>query len=159
MLRSNTWRSCRHSSVHSPLPAFFASGTRKNDLSARGPAWHQGRPATTYAIAQRIRSSIVRLSSNARSSFASGLVPQLRAPTTDAMAIHEFGGNHSRSGTSSFRMRRRPVCEQYSAHIAASATCAVTRRLRIRSIGLSNLMSWRPRITLTQLFATQGGKN
>jgi hypothetical protein len=45
-------------------------------------------------------------SSSARSSFALGPVPQLRAPTTDAMASQEFGENHSRTRTSSLRMRR-----------------------------------------------------
>src|SRR5258708_775717 len=66
---------------------------------------------------QPMCSSDIWLSGNARRSFESDRVPELRAPATDAMAIHESGGNHSRSGTPSLRMRRRPVCAQYSAHI------------------------------------------
>src|SRR5260370_3385381 len=101
-------------------------------------------------------SSDIWLSSNARSSFESGFVTQLLPPATDAMAIHEFGGNHSRSGTPSLRMRRRPVCAQYSAHISVSANCAVTRRLRIRSMGPSSEVRCCPNRRLTRPSATQG---
>ena len=56
-----------------------------------------------------LRSSAIWFASNSRSSLKSGRVPQLRAPATEAMAIQEFGGNHSRIRTSSCRIRSRPV--------------------------------------------------
>lgn len=50
-------------------------------------------------------SSDISLSSNARSSFESGRVFQLRVPAVDAMGIHEFGENHSRSGAPPLRIQ------------------------------------------------------
>src|ERR1700754_2355121 len=59
--------------------------------------------------------------SRSRSS-SSGRVPHLLLPETDAMAIHECGGNHSNRSVSPLTTRRRPVSHKNSALTVSPST-------------------------------------